>query len=154
MLPVHGVVSGQYVTRPLRGGADRLPKPRSFGDGPMDVPLIWVLGSSFAVLSTMFGYTHVRINQVRSEAIDIADRNKRDVNTVADLLRAEFTMRMSKLEDIQERNRVESRSDMTRMQDGQERFRDEIRETLKDMKADIIDAVGGRSRGRHMGPSA
>lgn len=99
------------------------------------------LVAGVGIISALFKYTHVRINQVRQEAIDIADRNQKDVNRVADLVRAEFTMKTDTMTRSHEKTRDETRQDLKEIDAKSERFRDEIREKLSDMESRILGAI-------------
>jgi vacuolar-type H+-ATPase subunit I/STV1 len=107
----------------------------------MDTVEIWVLGTAFTFMLAGFGFTHARIGQVRQEAIDIADRNKRDMNSVSDLNRMDVTNRMSEMREQQRTDRKEVREDLKDYQESTERFRQEIRDTLSEMKKEIMVAI-------------
>lgn len=98
------------------------------------------------ILLGAFWFTHVRINQVRREAIDIADRNQKDVNRVADMVRAEFTMRTSRMDETQEANRKEMREDLKDARESSERFREEVRKTLSEMEGRLMGAIRSPAR--------
>jgi len=127
----------------------------------MDPGEIAFLTIQATAIAGAFGYTHTRIREVRREAIEIADRNKREVNTVADLVRTEFTLRMGKFENMHEKIREDAREDLNRiydaiaesresqeakldkMRESHERFRDEIRARISESEHRIISTRKG-----------
>lgn len=109
---------------------------------------MWAAGIVLGVIAGAFRHTHVRINQVRQEAIDIADRNsenlkeialesKKDTRKMNDFLREDFGNRAVDLKGSFEQLRRESREDLKDQSEGNNKFRDEVRHRLDEILREV-----------------